>query len=73
MQQALKLHAIAKWIAVTYLPLLWRPDAHMFLKPKVTTDFASRVGHRLANDYAPQLDAHEPSQFRFHDYCKRDC
>jgi hypothetical protein len=34
MQQALKLHAIAKWIAVTYLPLLWRPDAHMFLKPK---------------------------------------
>lgn len=57
MEQALKPHAIAKWIVVTYLPFLWRSDTHMFLKPQVTTDFASRVGHRFANRYAPKLDA----------------
>lgn len=28
----------------------------MFLKPEATTDFASRVGHRFANEYGPQLD-----------------
>lgn len=56
MERALKPSDCAKWTVVTYLPFLWRPDAHMFLKPMVTTDFASRVGHRFANDYTPRLD-----------------
>ncbi len=46
----------AKWTVVTYLPFLWRPEAHVFLKPTVTKDFAARVGHRFAHDYQPQLD-----------------
>lgn len=56
MERALRPHEAAKWTAVTYLPFLWRPDAHMFLKPEVTKEFASRVGHRFAHDYAPRLD-----------------
>jgi hypothetical protein len=28
----------------------------MFLKPEVTKDFATRVGHRFASDYEPHLD-----------------
>lgn len=36
LEQALKRHDVAKWTAVTYLPFLWRPEAHMFLKPEVT-------------------------------------
>jgi hypothetical protein len=46
----------AKWTVVTYLPFLWRPEAHMFLKPEVTKDFAARVGHRFATDYEAHLD-----------------
>ncbi|WP_270934130.1 hypothetical protein [Falsiroseomonas oryzae] len=46
----------AKWTVLTYLPFLWRPDAHMFLKPTVTQDFAERVGHSFAQAYAPELD-----------------
>ncbi len=46
----------ARWTVVTYLPFFWRPDAHAFLKPEVTKDFASRVGHRFAATYQPQLD-----------------
>lgn len=38
-----------------YLPFLWRPDQHMFLKPAVTQDFAARVGHRFAHDYETRL------------------
>lgn len=56
MQQALKPHEIAKWTAVTYLPFLWRPEAHMFLKPEVTKDFALRVGHPFADEYEAKLD-----------------
>jgi hypothetical protein len=56
MRLALEPHQIAKWIAMTYLPFLWRPCIHMFLKPKVTKEFASRVGHRYANDYSSTLD-----------------
>lgn len=56
MERALKPSDCAKWTVVTFLPFLWRPDAHMFLKPQVTTDFAARVGHRFANDYAPPLE-----------------
>jgi hypothetical protein len=56
MQQALKPYEIAKWTAVTYLPFLWRPETHMFLKPEVTTDFALRVGHAFDREYDAQLD-----------------
>jgi hypothetical protein len=55
MEQALKPHDNAKWTVVTYLPYLWRPDIHMFLKPEVTKDFAARVGHRFASDYEAGL------------------
>jgi len=47
---------IAKWTVLTYLPFLWLPREHMFLKPAVTKDFASRVGHSFAHDYSPTLD-----------------
>ena len=56
MQQALKPHDSAKWTVVTYLPFLWRPEQHMFLKPEATKDFAARVGHRFASDYESRLD-----------------
>jgi hypothetical protein len=56
METALKPHNIAKWIVVTYLPFLWRPETHMFLKPEVTKDFADRVGHTYAQLYRPRLD-----------------
>ncbi|TBG15998.1 hypothetical protein [Rhizobium leguminosarum] len=55
MEQALKPHDNAKWTVATYLPYLWRPDAHMFLKPEATKDFATRVGHRFASDYEARL------------------
>jgi hypothetical protein len=57
MVHALKPFDSAKWTVITYLPYLWRPDAHMFLKPTVTKDFAERVGHRFANDYSAELKA----------------
>ena len=56
MEAALAPHEIAKWTVVTYLPFLWRPEQHMFLKPEVTKDFAERVGHPYANRYEPRLD-----------------
>jgi hypothetical protein len=55
MRNALKPFEIAKWTALTYLPFLWRPDAHLFLKPEVTREFAERVGHPFARAYAPEL------------------
>ena len=56
MEHALKPHDSAKWTVATYLPFLWRPEEHMFLKPEVTKDFAARVGHPFASDYEPRLD-----------------
>ena len=56
MQKVLKPHDSAKWTVATYLPFLWLPEAHMFLKPEVTKDFAARVGHRLASIYEARLD-----------------
>lgn len=55
MQTALKPHDSAKWTVATYLPFLWHPEQHMFLKPEVTKDFAQRVGHRFAYDYEAAL------------------
>jgi hypothetical protein len=46
----------AKWTVATYLPYLWRPDQHMFLKPEVTKDYATRVGHPLGSLYQAQLN-----------------
>jgi hypothetical protein len=56
MESTLKPHRIANWTATTYLPFLWRPEAHMFLKPEVTRDFALRVGHSFAHEYRAKLD-----------------
>ena len=47
---------IAHWTVLTYLPFLWRPEEHMFLKPAVTKYFSSRVGHSFAHDYSSTLD-----------------
>lgn len=46
----------AKWTIVTYLPYLWRPERHMFLKPEVTKDYALRVGHPFASVYEARLN-----------------
>ena len=55
--RVLKPHDCAKWTIATYLPFLWRPEDHMYLKPEATKDFATRVGHRLASLYEPQLSS----------------
>ena len=52
----LKPHRCANWTIATYLPYFWRPDEHMFLKPRVTQDFAARVGHPFADLYEARLD-----------------
>ena len=56
LERVLATHDSAKWTVATYLPLLWRPEAHMFLKPEVTQDFAARVGHPFADAYTPRLE-----------------
>lgn len=56
MDQILRPFDCARWTIVTYLPFLWRPDVHAFLKPTVTRDFADRVGHRFAQQYQARLD-----------------
>jgi len=55
MERLLRSYDSAKWTVVTYLPFLWRPDRHMFLKPTITKDFAARVGHRFAHLYESGL------------------
>ena len=56
MANALKPHDAAKWAVATYLPFLWKPDVHLFLKPEVTRLFADRVGHEFAREYRADLD-----------------
>lgn len=56
MAAVLKRHDNAKWTVVTYLPFLWNPDEHVFLKPTMITSFAERVGHPFAHTYKPELD-----------------
>jgi hypothetical protein len=56
LESVLKLRDCAKWTVATYLPFLWRPDHHMFLKPEVTKDYAARVGHPFASVYAAGLN-----------------
>lgn len=53
--EVLKPHSCARWTVATYLPFLWLPDRHMFLKPDASRDFAARIGHPLALAYAPAL------------------
>ena len=55
MKEALKAEKVATWPAVTYLPFLWRPHAHMFLKPEVTKEYARRVGHPFHFAYSSEL------------------
>ena len=54
MVAVLKPFGITKWTVLTYLPYLWRPEAHMFLKPEVTREYAERVGHSFKFAYAPE-------------------
>jgi hypothetical protein len=56
MAAILKRHDNAKWTVVTYLPFLWKPEAHVFLKPTMIIAFAERVGHSFAHTYKPELD-----------------
>ncbi len=56
LEAKLKPHDCAKWTIVTYLPYLWQPECHMFLKPNVTKDFADRVGHPFAALYEAGLN-----------------
>lgn len=51
----LKPYDSAKWTVATYIPYLWRPETHMFLKPEATKDFATSVGHPLASIYQAPL------------------
>lgn len=55
MRNAVAVHGAFTWPIATYLPFLWSPDTHMFLKPNVTRDFAERVGHRFAIDYDSEI------------------
>jgi hypothetical protein len=55
MEAALKPHNVAHWTAITYLPFLWKPGSHMFLKPEVTKSFAERVGHPFVHEYQTHL------------------
>lgn len=57
MLSVIRPHGQPSWPMMTYLPFLWRPAEHMFLKPLVTVDFAERIGHRFARDYASGMTA----------------
>ena len=52
MERALMTQGPASWPTATYLPFLWAPERHMFLKPMVTREFAERVGHDFAHAYS---------------------
>jgi hypothetical protein len=56
MIEAIRPHGRASWPMITYLPNLWLPAEHMFLKPEKTKDFARRTGHRFAIDYEASLE-----------------
>lgn len=51
MVKAISPHGAATWPLLTYLPYLWNPERHMFLKPEATADFATRVGHQFTREY----------------------
>jgi len=55
MVQAIAPHGRPSWPLVTYLPYLWAPEDHVFLKPESTVDFAERVGHPFASEYDAEI------------------
>ena len=57
MRSAVAPHGGTTWPIVTYLPFFWSPEAHMFLKPEATRDFAQRIGHRFAVEYRSEHEA----------------
>lgn len=57
MRNAIAPHGTLTWPIATYLPFLWSPERHMFLKPTATRDFAERVGHRFAIEYDSEITA----------------
>ncbi len=42
---------VSNWVCMTLFPFLWRPDAHLFLKPTVMRTFAERIGHGFQHAY----------------------
>lgn len=56
MAAAIAPHGRHSWPMLTYLPSLWRPDEHIFLKPMATLDYAQRVGHRFQYDYVAEAE-----------------
>jgi hypothetical protein len=48
---------VATWPVLTYLAFFWDPAKHCFLKPEFTKEYARRVGHRFAVDYATRPSA----------------
>ncbi len=56
LRSVLKPYDNAKWTVVTYLPFLWHPKQHVFLKPTMIRTFAERVGHPFADAYKAKLD-----------------
>lgn len=57
MVAAITPHGRASWPLLTYLPSLWLPEQHMFLKPSATCDFAQRIGHDFQYSYSATPDA----------------
>jgi hypothetical protein len=57
MTTAVHPHGRISWPIITYLPFLWAPADHMFLKPTVTCDFSARVGLRFHHAYDPEPNA----------------
>lgn len=55
MKKAISPHGAVSWPLVTYLPFLWSPAEHMFLKPAATLDFATRVGDKFSRTYEADL------------------
>ncbi|KDA00718.1 hypothetical protein [Hyphomonas oceanitis] len=56
MKQAAEPHDVGKWTTYTYLPYFWNPETEIFLKPEVSKDFATRVGHPFQTIYSAQAD-----------------
>lgn len=57
MISAIRPYGRHSWPMMTYLPNLWRPSEHMFLKPNATLDFAQRIGHQFQYDYSAEPTA----------------
>lgn len=55
MAELIRPYGRASWPLVTILPFLLNPERHMFLKPKVTKDYADRVGHDFTQTYSSEI------------------